>query len=409
MQEFILARNPIFCARRAQCPWSVWQSAMEKCKHFSLFSSSAALTEVVTLDWPLRRYNQYLATLDAIRQYYQSHGSLSIDIALKLALNLKASDTRDFVYGLSGLLTNEERERLDIDYTRPAVLIFTHVLSEMCDAGTLMQFLCSQVLNIPGHTSKPHWIPASIYTNVSEGISRRRTSRCILELLSAVRSWEHKSISIIPEQAALPSPCIAIDHTLHATGVNLGIVEYEYFCTATHKNLMGFDQSDQDIDLFWHELQTLYDVLGSWGIEDEDPLGLLFEQDCTRQWDIAPETYMRLGRYISSGRSCNGPLVLLRDEDHYTSMRHQFAHAFAGMKISYITEIKRFCICVPEVEVGDRIAAFKHCPLAFAVRSWTDGSHHLIGQVMVLGGNVDELVNTIMKTDPASIREFHFT
>ena len=197
-QEFVLAsKEPFFCCGCKIIAWShligcflsfkrSWdfpdiEDKWEECKR-----------QVVKLPYGSGTdCGIHPVALNRIRQSLQRSGSLSLCDAVRYLLrNSAATDPRDYVYGLLGLLGQRDREQITVDYELEPMKIFQQVgylLWTQHTEKTLSKLL--PVLNFHGtDNGYPSWIPDF----ASQPIRGWRDHRAI----QAGRPWRSQDLNM---------------------------------------------------------------------------------------------------------------------------------------------------------------------------------------------------------------------
>lgn len=134
-QEFILATNePIICCGSRAVLWDHLISCFASLPRLWTYPDSAKVWEecVNNISSAFTRASENVGihpmSLDRVRSSFRDQRALSLCDAIRYVLrNSAATNPRDFIYGLLGLLDRRERERITVDYELEPMKIYHQV------------------------------------------------------------------------------------------------------------------------------------------------------------------------------------------------------------------------------------------------------------------------------------------
>lgn len=395
MQEFILAKNPVFCARSARCAWSTIEVALHSGGYrlSTLPLSHQDLAILLSSTWDNFDLGGRLNKLRALRNYVMLNGHLPVDIALNLALNLDTSDVRDLIYGLSGLMKEGDVQQLQIDYRKPAQEVFVHFIRQMFPMQHLWLLLSRCPVNTSSCSDLPDWLPTlwkRIPSNDTASVRMYPQPDRMNEELSGFETVL-SDLSTSTNENSTSSPYIDESFHLHSQGFVIGEISHAHLCTFPWGP--SFEGQGGLPDPFWFELRRLDKVVSAWSPKGKDLFAQLLQhiketwKDQLNEWPDQTWTD-NLEHTLAIVRASASPPLFSSETPTYDIWgMHRLQRLFAGAQISYIQERHVFCKSAPEVETGDIVASFIGSPVAFAVRKVANDSYRLIGQSWVWGNN----------------------
>jgi len=98
--------------------------------------------------------------LPGTREDYKRYGGLPLFPLLGRVMYFQATDPRDKIYGIRGMLPRSTQERLPIDYNKPAELIYTEATAFMLSTENFEMDLY-RLVSLRGISSEqqPSWVP----------------------------------------------------------------------------------------------------------------------------------------------------------------------------------------------------------------------------------------------------------
>jgi hypothetical protein len=224
LQEFVLAtQDPVmFCGSR----WMLW-SWYNQCDRNLLLDNVSRLS--LAFDWdairrkvPLHHdYSPFTGpnTHGLMRDFHQEEGSVRLVHALSQSFQLHATDPRDLIYGVLGLVRDHEMLMVDIDYEKPPERVFTDTMAAIWTSGTPDLISDSIPCLITtgwanGMSEVPSWVP-----KVLKKTGKERTD---ISWLNTSRIWQpqrHADIHI--EDSILTINAIRFDSIADTVEVNL--------------------------------------------------------------------------------------------------------------------------------------------------------------------------------------------
>lgn len=137
LQEVVLAtQDPVMLCGSRRIFWSWYTQCKSDLPHYSLqaVSSMAPEWKSVESEVPLHQdlddspltCSQYH---EALRDLYQEYGHIKLGIALWASAHLTATDPRDSVYAVLGLVSHRYLHSVDIDYTKTPERVFKDIMS----------------------------------------------------------------------------------------------------------------------------------------------------------------------------------------------------------------------------------------------------------------------------------------
>ena len=135
--------------------WSVFVAAW---KHIQ--SHMLSVTGV-SLGWVSDGAATHFEQLDKIRQKLKRHGGEDLYRLLHATQHCEATDPRDAIYALLGMLSSEDRKSFNIDYRKPVAAVFTEAMSHILFRGQGVMLLFRAVLHCGNSVVKdlPSWDP----------------------------------------------------------------------------------------------------------------------------------------------------------------------------------------------------------------------------------------------------------
>lgn len=130
-----------------------------------------------------------------LRSDYRRRGPLPLHDALLAVRDAEATDKRDFIYGLLGLMTQQDVDKVTIDYAKSPMFIYKSVMEHVWTCGNID--LLSEVIprlrfaKCPETEGWPSWVP-----NLSE---QRLDEETAFMLGSSTHSLNFKPVSKTPE------------------------------------------------------------------------------------------------------------------------------------------------------------------------------------------------------------------
>jgi len=97
--------------------------------------------------------------LNRLRNDFTANKGLSLQKLLYLTMDLEATDPRDKVYALLGLLEERERGCINPDYRKTALLVYTEAMAYLLRYARNVQPACFFNLTKPDSTALPSWVP----------------------------------------------------------------------------------------------------------------------------------------------------------------------------------------------------------------------------------------------------------
>lgn len=193
LQEFVLAtQDPVmFCGSRWM-PWS-WYRQCERNLPLPVqkMSYPSLANGWVKIKWetPFHPDSKEFTTPtkhETMRGWYQSNGSIPLVTALSQSFQFDATDPRDLIYGVLGLLPHHETLMVDIDYQKPPEQVFRDIVGAIWTSGAhgLISDAIPHLLSVGWADDKsevPSWVP-----NVLRGT---KTDLGSTSWLGASRRW----------------------------------------------------------------------------------------------------------------------------------------------------------------------------------------------------------------------------
>lgn len=143
LQEFVLAtQDPIMLCGSGRILWSSYTQCSadlpeNQWSYPSLTFDWATIEREVP--WHQDHYDVPHVSLsfihEAIRDHYGQLGPIPFDFALTMASRLDATDLRDHVYGLLGLVSTHELNLVDIDYRKTPERVFRDAMAVVWTSG----------------------------------------------------------------------------------------------------------------------------------------------------------------------------------------------------------------------------------------------------------------------------------
>lgn len=169
LQEVLLPRDDplVLCGYRC-VPWSVFVASPDGLpQHPTDFPEAVAAWKGVELEIPIHpdADQDSISTMQrhrALRKTYNEEGFIDIGYALANCAHLSATEPRDYVYGIFGLLGPEQAQQISVDYHKPAMKVFqdawTVVLtSESAELDPA--FIMTAFSFGPSTGTCPSWVP----------------------------------------------------------------------------------------------------------------------------------------------------------------------------------------------------------------------------------------------------------
>ena len=172
VQEFILARDdPLFLCGRYKWPWSRLRShVMDNFNHCqNKMSNEEMATRInrlgrnLDLDknsaFNMMKSYAELSALNSIKNEYNSHGSLPLQSALIHTLRREATLHQDRLYGIVGLLSDDERARVKIDYNVSLERVYLDTMMAFWNDGNIMHLMSTfGFFDREQHGDIPSWV-----------------------------------------------------------------------------------------------------------------------------------------------------------------------------------------------------------------------------------------------------------
>lgn len=167
-QEFVLAKtSPFVMCGKKGIAWHRFLYILELLPKDSLYSvsnSTAAHDSSFDNLWGITPH-----ALDSVRKSFQSHGVLSLcKVMEELLQNARASDPHDYIYGLLGLVDEEDRQSIAVDYTIDCMSLYKQVARLLWTRNTA--HMLSELLHClrfaGDDNGYPSWVPDFAQTAV---------------------------------------------------------------------------------------------------------------------------------------------------------------------------------------------------------------------------------------------------
>lgn len=169
LQEFVLAtQDPVmFCGSRWML-WS-WYDQCDRALPYHKGSYPGLEFDLVAIkrEVPLHHDDKpFVNSMNhrIMRNLYQHNGSIPLIIALNESFELDATDPRDLIYGVLGLVPHHEMLMVDIDYEKPPERVFTDTMAAIWTSGerVLIGDIIPRLItaSCPDDKSEvPSWVP----------------------------------------------------------------------------------------------------------------------------------------------------------------------------------------------------------------------------------------------------------
>lgn len=187
LQEAVLAsEDPVMLCGSRQIPWSRYMQCKSALLGFDEWSYPGLAFDWVTLENELPWHRDAIAIEvevsrssghENIRKVYHESGSVSLGLLLTATNQLQATDPRDHVYAVLGLVSNNELRVVNIDYRKTPARLFRDAMAAVWSSG--IDDLVGNI--IPklsfgreiDNSELPSWVPnlagpRSIYDNLYE-------------------------------------------------------------------------------------------------------------------------------------------------------------------------------------------------------------------------------------------------
>ncbi|KAH6672252.1 heterokaryon incompatibility protein-domain-containing protein [Halenospora varia] len=99
--------------------------------------------------------------LSNLRKSVSTSGGEELQDLLLNTISSKATEARDRIYGLLGMLRSDERELFTVDYSRPLEMVYAEAMAHLFKKGKGLHFISSTKLvgSSAAQNSMPSWIP----------------------------------------------------------------------------------------------------------------------------------------------------------------------------------------------------------------------------------------------------------
>lgn len=181
LQEVVLAtRDPVMLCGSRRMLWSwymgcKWALPWDKSAHQSLWHVWDAVEGEVS-SYPDNERSTGSDVHARMRQHYREAGSISLGDALTASVQLRATDPRDRVYGVLGLIPHRELLLVDIDYRKAAGQVFRDTMAGLWTSGTdgLVSTIIPRLIPFgreDGDLEVPSWAPELTRQETTESYS----------------------------------------------------------------------------------------------------------------------------------------------------------------------------------------------------------------------------------------------
>lgn len=171
LQEVVLAtQDPVMLCGSRRIFWSWYTQCKRNIPNYNRRSSSSMAPDWKSLESevPFHRDSDDLPLTsshyhDSMRHLYQEHGPIRLGIALWAPIHLTATDPRDSVYAVLGLVSRRYLHLVDIDYTKTPERVFKDIMSVLWTSGEMG--LIGAILPelnfgpVDDKSNLPSWVP----------------------------------------------------------------------------------------------------------------------------------------------------------------------------------------------------------------------------------------------------------
>lgn len=244
VQEILHAKDIVV---RCGFSWLPWDDYMQASRLFQ--SEKVSLTKMLTVAQGRRDSTRFItsqhrlsplqiliyhgpASISHIQQARELHADDSFSYflhVLRLSRTKLASDPKDRVYGILGILPQEIHDRLEVNYQLSIKQIYIDVVQILLDSGH-MDVIC-EAIHFPPQISNanlPSWVPDWSYDPMSRSLAS-------LPLSFSAGSREPPSFRFYKEHLAPPTRS-----KLLIAGVRIGTIDIHGMAVSTHSRAADY-------------------------------------------------------------------------------------------------------------------------------------------------------------------------
>lgn len=125
---------------------------------------------------------------ECFRDLIREDGPIPLGVALACAIELEATDPRDHIYGILGLVPHAEMLMVDIDYRKTPERVFRDIMAALCISGAdeLINFVIPEIFclgSADDNSDVPSWAPSV------SGSGKLASDRVSVSSLREPRRW----------------------------------------------------------------------------------------------------------------------------------------------------------------------------------------------------------------------------
>lgn len=426
VQELVLARQDptVLCGSKV-CPWSTVARLVLSVQKWLRDTPGELLPsyDIMPTLHPQLNVGATVSMFARLRRDYQAGGSLGANIPFDLSAQCNVTDTKDYVYGCLGFLSQEASSGLEVNYHKSPDEIY-HQATAAAFRNNPVEFLGSSIINLrfwPRCVHAPSWVPDlsqqrstsskpitgwTAHSYHELGLRSRTFGRPSVELFHDARilSLTGIRLDVVAELCSLTNPDelahldeTVIEHLDSGASDPLDLPnDVNHIMEPDSERLSIHIRGMQDaITMFQKTLSKKAAVDGSLHATVEIhsmeglfwlfvPRGQFFGQE------ITPHVRSLLWGLLSqrvTEESIRKTWTNPADLRHWRDLRESLNGALdarAG-QMAFATKAGHMGVSVPVIEVGDIVALIYGMTGPFILRPVNDGTYQMVGFAYVHG------------------------
>ena len=321
--------------------------------------------------------------LDKLRNDFTTNKGLSLQKLLYLTMDLDATDPRDKIYSLLGLLDERERGAINPDYRKTALLVYAETMTYLLQTARSVQPACFFTLMKPNSSALPSWVPdfsqqrKSSYYNPS-GLHHNRHNA------SGPVPSDAKPYVLVSEDMktiTVNGVCVdQIDNVVPTSGIDMATEDYNQYAQSLGKIEQVVEEKVESISRQTHHsrrrrIEPLWQVL----VANKSASGIY---GC-------PPAYERMHKVLcgreKAPQEFTASINRAVDPSYEYTSEYRTALANSLLGRSFFTTSTGFLgIGLPRIKIGDIITILFGAQLPFVLRR-NGENFQMIGACYVSG------------------------
>ncbi|KAK7455198.1 hypothetical protein VKT23_011072 [Stygiomarasmius scandens] len=348
-------------------------------------------------------------TLDDMRQAVYKQGGEILNKLILISKSSLATEPRDRIYALLGMMKEEDREAIAVDYRKPVPVVYAEAMAHIFEKGQGPFFLSGMFLQgIPSPPGWPSWVP--------DFAAQCATSRYNSKQISG--DWFHPrhGDGVSGPGADADNGRVLDDmKTLKVEGMFVDVVDevllFEQTIDGCLQQLPQVEfLADQAKSRVPRDL-TLRDYFSKFKCKESlwQTLVMNRRQGYAKP-EIAPQSFENMYEFIR-GR-CELPPEFEREgsecaEDYVQEYKSNLSNILPKC-VFFTTESGFVGLGMPGIQKGDHVTIWFGAPVPFIIRPITskEGFYNLIGVAYVAGIMDGEMVDEIYCEDLTDAQTF---